>query len=142
ERYRAGLPLPLSRKQKQFFDRDLELTRQLERHFGVGHIGSGFNRVDGLPGNPHLPGELRGAHTSSLPNPSEIGLYAAHLLPQLSSWLRCKTIPPGRKGTKKHQSITKYVIVARQCRDNTTSVSTNMRHARCIGNILMLMVLA
>ena len=51
---RGGLFLPLPRKRKQFFDGDFKLARKLKRHFGVRHIGSGFDRVDGLPGYAHL----------------------------------------------------------------------------------------
>src|SRR5262245_22801285 len=70
--------LTFVRQRKQFFDGDLERTRDLEGYFCVRHIASRFNRIDGLTSDAYLICEFRRPNTASFANRDEIGLYAAH----------------------------------------------------------------
>src|SRR5437016_1446253 len=54
------------------------MARELERDLGVRHIGSRFNRVDGLSSDAHFLSEFGCTHTAGFANCGEIGLYAAH----------------------------------------------------------------
>ena len=55
-------------KRKQLVDRDFQLARKIQRNFGIGNVGPGFDRVNGLAAHADAARQIRGAHASALSN--------------------------------------------------------------------------
>src|SRR5262245_48515978 len=82
---RSVVDFPPAWKREQLFNRHLELAREPQGYFGVGDIGSGFNRIDGLPGNVHFFRQFRGPNSAGLSYHGQIVLNARHLFPHLNN---------------------------------------------------------
>ena len=55
-------------QRKQLVDRHLQLAGEIQRHFGIGNVRPGFDRVDRLAAHVYALRQIRGAKASAFTN--------------------------------------------------------------------------